>query len=230
MSREHRRPLLAFVLVTLLCALVVGNSLTLGSKTNRTLAAEVRAVVIGKPDDAAPTAGVVTPNDLPQGGAPLATTEPWLPFGTSGSTPQSSEESVDNQRSPQGVPSGVAPGPGATVAGPTLSGDAPPLAAPPLPESSPSASAEPIVEPELSPEPEPLPEPEPAPEPEPSTEPQPAPEPVPTAEPTPEPVPEPDPVLTFDDITAPAPAPEPVVTEPTTAAAPISSTDGITTP
>lgn len=225
MSREHRRPLFAFVLVTLLCTLVVGNSLTSGSSPSRTLAAEVRVAVNGEPEDAEPTAGVGGANDLAQGDVPLATTEPWLPFGSPGPSADSSQEQGEDPRPPRGGTTGVAPDQSPAVSGPTLSGDAPPLAAPPLPESGPSPSGEPTVEPEPSPEPELSADPEPAPEPVPSPAPEPATEPVPTQEP----MPEPDSVLTFDDITSPVPEPEPVVTEPTTVEAPKLSTDTTTT-
>jgi len=52
-SPEHRRPLLAFVLVTLLCTLVVGNSLSLGSNPNRSsIVAELRAEISAAVDEA----------------------------------------------------------------------------------------------------------------------------------------------------------------------------------
>lgn len=220
-SREHRRPLLAFVLVTLLCALVVGNSMSLASTTNRTLAAEVRGVVTGQPADDPVSGGVLATDDSPQGDVPLASSDPLLPWGTPTSEADSPQEPADDPRPPQSGSVEVTPQPGPAVSGPTLSGDAPPLVAPPLPESSPSPTAEPTAEPEPVVEPEPSPEPtvEPEPSPEPTVEPTPEPtpeptlepEPTPSPEPTVEPIPEPDAVLTFDDITSPTPEPDPTL-------------------
>ncbi len=201
MTREHRRPLIAFVAVTLLCSLVVGNSMALASGSSRNLAQEVRAAVVGE----SPSAGSSTN----AAGASLADATPSL-------SPPQPALSIANLwpfdppyvQAPDSYPtSQTANEPGVVV--PPDSGNST-LGESPSGPSTPSAPSDPTPSAGSDDEQE-TPESSPSPEPEISVEPEP--EPSQEAEPTPSEdtveVPESAPVLTFDDITNPDPPIDP---------------------
>jgi hypothetical protein len=192
-SREHRRPLIAFVVVALLCALVVGNSITLASGSSRNLEAEVRAAVVGESPANSPTDGstaaliddavsrspdrsAVTPSNL-------TSTSPSTP-GTGNTSPRAPSGEDEVEQPPTAETEKGGNGNKGTVESPSggTGSDSP---VDPGPSSTPST-----------------PNPEPTPSPTPSTEPSPT-------EPPSEEAPESEPVLTFDDITNPPPPVEP---------------------
>ncbi|MGL5824069.1 MAG: hypothetical protein ACRCYU_04420 [Nocardioides sp.] len=153
MNREHRRPLLAFVLVSLLCTLVVGNSVTLASGSDRGFIGNLRAVVAGQVSSRAPSADPENPtggaSSTSGDGATLAASSP-------GSTADPSRtgkvvgSAAANPSSGTGGDSSARPGIGGT---PSYSPSA--LATPTPPASSPTSSESPSAEPSSSESPSP---------------------------------------------------------------------------
>ena len=183
---------MAFVAVALLCALVVGNSITLASGSCRTLAAEVRAAVTGESPSSSPSSDS-TPDSRDRDSSVKTVRLIFSPGPGPFGPPTVSNPGGTANSSADGRP-GVVVNPGRDVGGSTEEeGGSETPSDPP----SPVPSNEPSSTPSNSPEPEPAATPEPSDDvtpapPEDSTE-----------------VPESDSVLTFDDITNPDPPVDP---------------------
>jgi hypothetical protein len=176
-TREHRRPLLAFVLVSLLCSLVVGNSMTLASGSDDGFLAEVRAVVAGGAAKSGSSAESETSakgsddtssySSDPGGQNPYGSSPSDIPYYAAGAREISGSAVANPDSSPSGqgeaqpddsgTPSG-SPGPSAAPsASSTPSTSADPTPTDPSSTISPDPSASPSVDSSGTPDPSPDP-------------------------------------------------------------------------